>query len=204
VGLSPWLVDMANNSPYSCLYKLTVVGAGLVGKSALTVRFIQGNFIEKYDATIEDSYRKQIEIDNQACMLDVMDTAGQEEYSALRDQYMQTAEGFIIVYSVTSRLSYDFCLKLRTLIMRLKMDQEDFPIVLVGNKSDLVDERQVSQRDGEEMSKKFGGVPFIETSAKENSRVIEAFHTAVREVNKFRESHPPRTPKKEKRPCILI
>jgi small GTP-binding protein len=64
-------------------YRIVVVGAGGVGKSALTVRFIQGNFVEKYDPTIEDSYRKLVEVDGNACMLDIMDTAGQEEYSAL-------------------------------------------------------------------------------------------------------------------------
>jgi len=73
-------------------YRITVIGAGAVGKSALTVRFIQGNFVERYDPTIEDSYRKLIEIDSVACVLDIMDTAGQEEYSALRDQYMKTGE----------------------------------------------------------------------------------------------------------------
>merc|ERR1711862_413080 len=67
-------------------YRIVVVGAG--GKSALTVRFIQGNFVEKYDPTIEDSYRKLVAVDGVACLLDIMDTAGQEEYSALRDQYM--------------------------------------------------------------------------------------------------------------------
>lgn len=54
------------------------MGSGGVGKSALTIQFIQGNFVEKYDPTIEDSYRKQIEVDGKACMLDILDTAGQE------------------------------------------------------------------------------------------------------------------------------
>jgi len=71
-------------------YRIVVVGSGGVGKSAVTVRFIQGRFTEKYDPTIEDSYRKSVEVDGQACMYDIMDTAGQEEYSALRDQYMKT------------------------------------------------------------------------------------------------------------------
>ena len=59
-------------------YKFVVLGSGGVGKSALTIQFIQGNFVEKYDPTIEDSYRKQIEVDGKACMLDILDTAGQE------------------------------------------------------------------------------------------------------------------------------
>jgi hypothetical protein len=79
-------------SGYGHEYRIVVVGAGGVGKSALTVRFIQGNFVEKYDPTIEDSYRKQVAVDGVACLLDIMDTAGQEEYSALRDQYMKTGQ----------------------------------------------------------------------------------------------------------------
>merc|ERR1711916_319298 len=67
---------------YGHEYRIVVVGAGGVGKSALTVRFIQGNFVEKYDPTIEDSYRKQVAVDGVACLLDIMDTAGQEEDSA--------------------------------------------------------------------------------------------------------------------------
>jgi small GTP-binding protein len=69
-------------SGYGHEYRIVVVGAGGVGKSALTVRFIQGNFVEKYDPTIEDSYRKQVAVDGVACLLDIMDTAGQEGKNA--------------------------------------------------------------------------------------------------------------------------
>lgn len=57
-------------------YKIVVLGSGGVGKSALTVQFVQGVFVEKYDPTIEDSYRKQVEVDGQQCMLEILDTAG--------------------------------------------------------------------------------------------------------------------------------
>ncbi|CAD1475463.1 unnamed protein product [Heterotrigona itama] len=59
-------------------YKIVVLGSGGVGKSALTVQFVQGIFVEKYDPTIEDSYRKQVEVDGQQCMLEILDTAGTE------------------------------------------------------------------------------------------------------------------------------
>merc|ERR1712137_1153044 len=71
-------------------YKLVIVGGGGVGKSALTIQLIQNHFIDEYDPTIEDSYRKQVTIDDETCLLDILDTAGQEEYSAMRDQYMRT------------------------------------------------------------------------------------------------------------------
>ncbi|CAF1689195.1 unnamed protein product, partial [Adineta ricciae] len=67
-------------------YKLVVVGEGGVGKSALTIQFFQKMFVEDYDPTIEDSYIQHVEVDRQVCVLDVLDTAGQEEFSALREQ----------------------------------------------------------------------------------------------------------------------
>merc|ERR1711991_711156 len=76
-------------------YKVCILGDGGVGKSALTIQFVQNHFIEEYDPTIEDSYRKQVTIDHETCLLDILDTAGQEEYSAMRDQYMRTGEGFL-------------------------------------------------------------------------------------------------------------
>ncbi len=79
---------------------------------------------------------KQIEVDAEACLLDIMDTAGQEEYSALRDQYMKSGEGFLLVYSVTSKPSFEAVNKLRTAIIRSK-EINDIPILLVGNKCDL-------------------------------------------------------------------
>uniref|UniRef100_A0A1I7XRM7 Small monomeric GTPase n=1 Tax=Heterorhabditis bacteriophora TaxID=37862 RepID=A0A1I7XRM7_HETBA len=65
-------------------YKIVVLGSGGVGKSALTVQFVQGIFVEKYDPTIEDSYRKQVEVDGQQCMLEILDTAGTVFYDLVR------------------------------------------------------------------------------------------------------------------------
>ena len=88
-------------------YRIVVVGGGGVGKSAITIQFIQNYFINEYDPTIEDSYRKQVCIDGETCMLDILDTAGQDEYSAMRDQYMRTGQGFLLIYAITSRGSFD-------------------------------------------------------------------------------------------------
>ena len=74
-------------------YKIVVLGSGGVGKSALTVQFVQGIFVEKYDPTIEDSYRKQVEVDGQQCMLEILDTAGTEQFTAMRDLYMKNGQG---------------------------------------------------------------------------------------------------------------
>lgn len=117
-------------------YKLVVVGAGGVGKSALTIQLIQNHFVDEYDPTIEDSYRKQVVVDGETCLLDILDTAGQEEYSAMRDQYMRTGEGFLLVYAINSAKSFEDIGTYREQIKRVK-DAEEVPMVLVGNKCDL-------------------------------------------------------------------
>uniref|UniRef100_A0A3Q2ZTH2 RAP1A, member of RAS oncogene family a n=1 Tax=Kryptolebias marmoratus TaxID=37003 RepID=A0A3Q2ZTH2_KRYMA len=105
-------------------YKLVVLGSGGVGKSALTVQFVQGIFVEKYDPTIEDSYRKQVEVDGQQCMLEILDTAGTEQFTAMRDLYMKNGQGFALVYSITAQSTFNDLQDLREQIQRVK-DSED-------------------------------------------------------------------------------
>ncbi|KAI4286627.1 MAG: hypothetical protein L6R35_004115 [Caloplaca aegaea] len=176
-------------------YKLVVVGGGGVGKSCLTIQLIQSHFVDEYDPTIEamckDSYRKQCVIDEEVALLDVLDTAGQEEYSAMREQYMRTGEGFLLVYSITSRQSFEEILTFQQQILRVK-DRDYFPIIIVGNKCDLDAERQVSRKEGEDLARSFG-CAFIETSAKSRINVENAFYNIVREIrryNKEMSSHP--------------
>ncbi|KAG1661800.1 Ras-like protein 2 [Nymphon striatum] len=133
-------------------YKLVVVGGGGVGKSAITIQFIQSYFVTDYDPTIEDSYTKQCVIDDVVAKLDVLDTAGQEEFSAMREQYMRSGEGFLLIFSVDDRnrfelfYSYqeffDEIYKFHKQILRVK-DRDEFPMLLVGNKADLESKRTV-------------------------------------------------------------
>ncbi|KAF9462826.1 ras protein [Collybia nuda] len=164
-------------------YKIVVVGGGAVGKSALTIQFIQGHFPDEYDPTIEDSYRKQCVIDDEVALLDILDTAGQHEYGAMRDQYMRTGEAFLLVYSITSRLSFDELPHLQQQILRVK-DQETFPMLLVANKCDLEYERAVSRNEGRTLAQSFS-CPFLETSARLRINVDEAFTDLVREIKKY-------------------
>ncbi|VDO81500.1 unnamed protein product [Haemonchus placei] len=73
-------------------FKVVVLGSGGVGKSALTVQFVSSTFIEKYDPTIEDFYRKEIEVDGQPCVLEILDTAGTEQFSSMRDLYIKNGQ----------------------------------------------------------------------------------------------------------------
>jgi len=176
---------------YACVmeYRTVVVGGGGCGKSAITVRFVQGNFVEKYDPTIEDSYRKQLDVDGVACMLDVMDTAGQEEYSALRDSYMKTGQGFVLVYDITSATSFDLATKLHTQILRLKEESPDIPIVLVGNYCDMEKIRKVPSEKARAFAERHG-LGFMEVSPKTNTNIVELFMELVRRIRTWRERNP--------------
>ncbi|KAJ5468810.1 Small GTPase superfamilyRab type [Penicillium sp. IBT 31633x] len=181
-------------------YKLVVVGGGGVGKSCLTIQLIQSHFVDEYDPTIEgsqlqtaslirnrvpptDSYRKQCVIDDEVALLDVLDTAGQEEYSAMREQYMRTGEGFLLIYSITSRQSFEEIMTFQQQILRVK-DKDYFPIIVVANKCDLEKERVVSEQEGEALARQFG-CKFIETSAKSRINVENAFYDLVREIRRY-------------------
>ncbi|KAI8144217.1 ras-related protein Rap-1b precursor [Fennellomyces sp. T-0311] len=181
-------------------YKLVVLGSGGVGKSALTVQFVQSIFVEKYDPTIEDSYRKQVEVDGQQCMLEILDTAGTEQFTAMRDLYMKNGQGFLLVFSITSMVTLNDLHELREQILRVK-DSENVPIVLVGNKCDLEEERMVSREQGMMLSQQWGGKPFYETSARYKINVDEVFYDVVRQINK---SHPSKDKSKKKIKCTVL
>jgi len=180
-------------------YKLVVLGSGGVGKSALTVQFVQGIFVEKYDPTIEDSYRKQVEIDGTQCMLEILDTAGTEQFTAMRDLYMKNGQGFVLVFSIIAQSTFNDLPDLREQILRVK-DKEDVPMVLVGNKSDLQDQRVITTEQGEELARKFN-CAFMEASAKTRVNVDQIFHDLIRQINKIT---PPPKEKKKKGGCQLL
>lgn len=183
-------------------YKLVVVGGGGVGKSALTIQLIQNHFVDEYDPTIEDSYRKQVVIDEETCLLDILDTAGQEEYSAMRDQYMRTGEGFLCVFSITSRTSFEEIASFREQILRVK-DMDEVPMILVGNKSDLAQDRQVAQNEALTQAKQYG-IPWMETSAKTRTNVEDAFYTLVREIRKYKQKNVEPMKAKKKGKCAVL
>jgi len=189
------------------VYKLVLVGLGGVGKSCITIQFISQRFIEDYDPTLEDSYRKQVTVDGNECLLDIYDTAGQEDFSAVRDQYMRTGDGFLCVYSVTHYASFVEVSALHDHILRVK-DSEQVPFVLVGNKCDLEESREVSKEKGSELAHKLK-CKFLETSAKDRVNVSECFYELVRDIHKYRLAHAPKEPtehkpNKQKTKCSLL
>merc|ERR1712146_144077 len=193
--LQPLCVEMLRE------YKIVVLGSGGVGKSALTVQFVQGIFVEKYDPTIEDSYRKQVEVDNQQCMLEILDTAGTEQFTAMRDLYMKNGQGFVLVYSIIAQSTFNDLPDLREQILRVK-DCDDVPMVLVGNKCDLQDQRVITVESGKELAQKFGGCTFLEASAKTKVNVDKIFFELIRQINKLDDKSDRSSTKKKG--CLLL
>jgi len=164
-------------------YKLVVLGDGGVGKSALTIRFVTDNFLDEYDPTIEDSYRKPQLIDDQMALLDILDTAGQEEFSSMQDQWMRDGDGFLLVYSIISKSSFEEVRLLYDKILRTK-DTDKVPLVLVGNKCDLATGRDVETSEGEDLARSWD-CPFYETSAKMKINNEACFERLVKEIRRL-------------------
>eukprot|EP01127_Copromyxa_protea_P009459 TRINITY_DN223_c0_g2_i1.p1 TRINITY_DN223_c0_g2~~TRINITY_DN223_c0_g2_i1.p1 ORF type:complete len:198 (+),score=51.52 TRINITY_DN223_c0_g2_i1:25-618(+) len=160
--------------------KVVVLGSGGVGKSALTVQFVQGIFVEKYDPTIEDSYRKLVEVDGAQYMLEILDTAGTEQFTAMRDLYMKNGQGFVLAYSIIAQSTFNDIPDLREQILRVK-DVDHVPTVLVGNKCDLSDQRVITTEQGEALAGKFS-CKFLEASAKTKVNVDQIFLDLVRQI----------------------
>uniref|UniRef100_A0A6B2LK36 Uncharacterized protein n=1 Tax=Arcella intermedia TaxID=1963864 RepID=A0A6B2LK36_9EUKA len=162
--------------------KVIVLGCAGVGKSAITISYIQGIFVEDYDPNIEDSYRKQVQLDGAQYMIDVLDTAGTEQFSPLRDTYLNTCEGFILVYSILAQSTFLDLPSLKEYISKVKGTQQ-LPLVLVGNKADLSEQRMVTTEQGEALAMKLKA-KFFEASAKSKLNVNETFETLLRWIVK--------------------
>lgn len=185
-------------------YKIVVLGSGGVGKSAFTVQFVQGVFVEVYDPTIEDSYRKNIEIDDIQVQLEILDTAGTEQFTAMRDLYMKDGQGFMLIYSIIAQATFNDLQDIREQISRVK-DRDDFPCVVVGNKCDLEDQRSVSKLEVRNWATKFQGCQFMEASAKAKINVTEAFYSLVKQINQdLDKSFKKELKKKRKHQCMIL
>lgn len=179
------------------VHKVIVVGGSGNGKSALTLRFMYDEFNPKHDPTKADAYLKNVTLpgDSKECQIDILDTAGQEEYAALRDNYLRGGEGFLCVFALNDRASFGLVDEFREQILRVHEEIQK-PFILVGNKSDLEDERVVSKEEAELLAQEWE-VPYIETSARTNIHVEQIFHELVKEIQDSKGAKGPAKKKKK-------
>ncbi|KAI0211774.1 GTP-binding protein Rheb-like protein [Lamellibrachia satsuma] len=164
------------------LRRIAIMGFRSVGKSSITIQFVDNQFVDSYDPTIENTFTKTVKLRGQEYQLKLIDTAGQDEYSIVPNSYAMNIDGYVLVYSVTSRKSFEVVKVIYDKILDLT-GKNQLPLVLVGNKTDLRMEREISFEDGKRLSGQWKSM-FLETSAKENQKVADIFHSIVYETEK--------------------
>lgn len=168
-----------------------MLGSGGVGKSALVCRFMTNQYTEEYNPTIEDSYHKTLEVDGHVEHVEVIDTAGQEEFHSMLDQWIRGADGILLLYDVSNRATFD---ELSHFYDRMMEADERVPFMLVGMKCDVSDSvRKVYTSEGKHLAETKFQCPFMEVSAKERINHIAVFQDLIR-IIKARSSPPPVVP----------
>ncbi|RPA73029.1 hypothetical protein BJ508DRAFT_57989 [Ascobolus immersus RN42] len=168
--------------------KVAVVGSRAVGKSSLTVQFVEGHFVESYYPTIENTFSTTIKYKGQEYATEIIDTAGQDEYSILNSRHSIGIHGYMVVYSVSSKSSFEMVKIIRDKILN-HLGAEWAPIVVVGNKSDLHIQRQVSAEEAKALSQEWN-CGWTEASARHNENVSKAFELLIAEIEKSQNPTP--------------
>jgi small GTP-binding protein len=164
-------------------FSLAVLGAGAVGKSALTLRYVKSLFIGDYDPTIEDAYQKTTKVDGKTVILDLLDTAGQDNFTSLRSHWMRNKNGLIFVFSLTQEQTVGEVTEFLEQCKQIYEEEDQPPTLLVGNKADCApEERRVTAEQGKKLAEDFGLLGYIETSAFSGLNVDVVFETLVREA----------------------
>ena len=168
---------MSDNEEESVLYdqkiKIMILGETLVGKTALLTRYTKNIFGGAYLTTVGIDFQyKFLNINDKRIKVEIWDTAGQERFRNIAKNYFQSSDGFLLVYDISNRESFD---KLNFWNEQISANApENTKIIIVGNKSDLEQERQVKKEEGENFANN-NKVRFYETSAKDNINVITVF-----------------------------
>ena len=165
--------------------QLLIIGDTAVGKTSIISRYANGTFKEEYIATVGLDYSiKQEIIDDKSIQIKIWDTAGQERFKSLTQNYFRNAEGVILTFDVTSTESFG---NLKYWISSFKENMEKknifIPVIIIGNKIDLVDSREINKEDAEKFSKE-KNYKYFETSAKTGEGVDEAIKELVNQVLK--------------------
>ena len=165
---------------YDILFKIILVGDTSVGKTNIISKYLKNLFQEDFSATIGVEFsHKQFLIDNHKIKAQIWDTAGQERYKAITKAYYKGPKGAFIVYDITRKETFDDIDKWRNEL--ISSCNQEVTIMLIGNKCDLEDQRQISKEQGEEKAKSFG-FSFLETSALSGENLENGFESLIKEI----------------------
>ena len=163
--------------------KILLLGMSHSGKSCFVNRFVGGIFQVSYISTIgiDERYKKMKDENGNEINLRISDTAGQERFIQILKSSYKGAHGFILIYEITNKISFQF---LKNLIKTVKGEaQNNAPIALVGNKVDCEDRREVTKEEGKKLAEEYN-LHFFECSAKEGTNINEVFDVLVKEIMK--------------------
>ena len=183
------------------------VGDAAVGKTSIIARWAKDVFVEEYECTLEDEVVHWIRNQDKVWKIHAIDTPGNEDFAAVRDGYFKRGDVIVFVYDVTRPASLRKILEDYWPQAKSCRDEDDVPCILVGNKTDCVDERRVTARQAEKVAHEMGTC-FIELSAKQRDgqqQIQWALCKAMDEVQYSRTPReaPPLTTKKKKCGCII-
>ncbi|KAJ0053690.1 rac-like GTP-binding protein RAC2 isoform X2 [Pistacia vera] len=196
-------------SAASKFIKCVTVGDGAVGKTCLLISYTSNTFPTDYVPTVFDNFSANVLVDGQTVNLGLWDTAGQEDYNRLRPLSYRGADVFLLAFSLISRPSYENIAK--KWVPELRHYAPSVPIVLVGTKLDLREDRQfqldypgactISTEQGQELKKQIGALAYVECSSKTQQNVKAVFDTAIKVV-----LQPPKAkkPKRKLRHCYVL
>ena len=167
---------------YDILFKIILVGDTSVGKTNIISKYLKNLFQEDFSATIGVEFsHKQFLIDNHKIKAQIWDTAGQERYKAITKAYYKGAKGAFIVYDIANKKTFD---DIEKWISDLRTNSdENLSIILIGNKTDLNDKREVTTEEGKNKAELYK-FAFIETSAFNGNNIEKAFNELITDVYK--------------------
>ena len=176
------------------------MGKGIAGKSKLTYAFIGYDAPSEHDPTIEDRYKTGYNCEGKDYEIEILDTAGEEDYPNMLEMWISFADGFLLVFTIDNRESFEYLKIKRELVLKGK-NKKKFPMILVGNNQDLEKERKVSYKEAKDLADSWG-IEYLEASAKTKYNIKEVFEKLIQEIiadKKEKEKN-----KNKNKKCIII
>ena len=168
------------------IIKIVLLGKPEVGKTSLTFRYINNKFLVEHDPVIEDRIKIEVSIEGNNYVIEILDTAGEEDYQDLLDMWISFGDGFLLVFSITDHESFELIKEKRAKILNKKSVLK-YPMILVGNKQDLEKERKVTFEEAKELADLWE-IEYIETSARTGLNCKEAFIELAQRIVSIRKN----------------